>query len=129
MPRDGADTRSDAQEAAEHAAKEARRNGCGAASGKAEEEMTGYQFRLDTSPFDAALAEMVELLARQPESSPYRTDAADLFSVIEQCFTMVPNVRPAGGALESVTTFQPSERLLELLVALRALDRDLKIVA
>jgi hypothetical protein len=94
-----------------------------------EEEMTGYQFRLETSPLDAALAELDELLARQPEACPYRLDAAKLLSVVEQCFLMIPDVRVAEGAVESVTTFQPSERLLKLLAALRARERDFESVA
>lgn len=91
--------------------------------------MTDYRFRLDTSTFDAALTEIDELLARQPEASPYRLHAAELLSVIEQCFVMIPDVRVAEGTVESVTTFQPSERLMKLLAALRTLDGDLEIVA
>jgi hypothetical protein len=91
--------------------------------------MMEYTFRLDDAPLVAAITEVERLLVGLDEAHPNRADAAALFGLIEQCFVLIPDVHVTEGARESVTRFEPSQRLLELLAALRASNRDREFVA
>lgn len=78
---------------------------------------------LDTTLFDKTLTDLRSLFGQVPEAaSDFVVSAIGLFQFPSEAFTIDCDNVPASGTGEIRACLKPSERLLDLMATLRALD-------